>query len=33
MTSETERLRACGPTRWTSSRGGSTDIPFVARRG
>jgi hypothetical protein len=33
MTSETERLRACGPTRWTSSRGGSTAIPFVARRG
>lgn len=33
MTSETECLRVCGPTRWTSLRGRSTGIPFVARRG
>jgi hypothetical protein len=33
MTSETPRLRVCGPTRWNPSRGGSTGIPFVARRG
>ena len=33
MTSETGRLRVYGPTRWTSSRGGFTGIPFVARRG
>jgi hypothetical protein len=33
MTSETGCLRVYGPTRWTSSRGGSTGIPFVARRG
>ena len=33
MTSETGCLRVYGPTRWTSSRGGFTGIPFVARRG
>jgi hypothetical protein len=33
MTSETGRLRVYGPTRWTSLRGRSTGIPFVARRG
>jgi len=33
MTSETGCLRVYGPTRWISSRGRSTGIPFVARRG
>jgi hypothetical protein len=33
MTSETACLRVYGPTRWISSRGRFTGIPFVARRG